>query len=112
MPIFKTRSFWLAAVMTLICSVAGVLLAKLPYVNLIGALVIVLLLGITMQLAPAGLRSEASTGVGFISNKFLRLGIYPTGVPPRPCQTRCRRGQDHPGGGLCGGLNHCFNLLA
>lgn len=61
--------------MTLICSVAGVLLAKLPYVNLIGALVIALLLVITMQLAPAGLRSEASTGVGFISNKFLRLGI-------------------------------------
>ncbi len=75
MQIFKTRSFWLAAVMTLICSVAGVLLAKLPYVNLIGALVIALLLGIAMQLAPAGLRSEASTGVGFISNKFLRLGI-------------------------------------
>ena len=75
MQIFKTRSFWLAAVMTLICSVAGVLLAKFPYVNLIGALVIALLLGITMQLAPAGLRSEASTGVGFISNKFLRLGI-------------------------------------
>ena len=75
MQIFKTRSFWLAAVMTLICSVAGVLLAKLPYVNLIGALAIALLLGITMQLAPAGLRSEASTGVGFISNKFLRLGI-------------------------------------
>lgn len=75
MQIFKTRSFWLAAVMTLICSVAGVLLAKLPYVNLIGALVIALLLGIAMQLAPAGLCSEASTGVGFISNKFLRLGI-------------------------------------
>lgn len=75
MQIFKTRSFWLAAVMTLICSVAGVLLAKLPYVNLIGALVIALLLGIAMQLAPAGLRSEASTSVGFISNKFLRLGI-------------------------------------
>ena len=42
----KTRSFWIAAIMTLICSVAGVLLAKLPYVNLIGALVIALLLGI------------------------------------------------------------------
>lgn len=90
MQIFKTRSFWLAAVMTLICSVAGVLLAKLPYVNLIGALVIALLLGIAMQLAPAGLRSEASTGVGFISNKFLRLGIIllgfastlPNSLPP------------------------------
>lgn len=48
MSIIKTKSFWLAAVMTLICAVAGVLLAKLPYVNLIGALVIALLLGIAM----------------------------------------------------------------
>ena len=64
-----------AAIMTLICSVAGVLLAKLPYVNLIGALVIALLLGIAMQLTPASLRNEAQGGIGFISNKFLRLGI-------------------------------------
>lgn len=71
----KTRSFWIAAIMTLICSVAGVLLAKLPYVNLIGALVIALLLGIAMQLTPASLRNEAQGGIGFISNKFLRLGI-------------------------------------
>lgn len=75
MQIFAKKSFWLATIMTLICSVAGVLLAKLPYVNLIGALVIALLLGIAMQLTPAGLRNEASTGIGFISNKFLRLGI-------------------------------------
>ncbi|MBB1078740.1 putative sulfate exporter family transporter [Limosilactobacillus sp. STM2_1] len=75
MSIMKTRSFWLAAIMTLICSVAGVLLAKLPYVNLIGALVIALLLGIAMQLTPASLRNEAQGGIGFISNKFLRLGI-------------------------------------
>ena len=53
MSIMKTKSFWIAAIMTLICSVAGVLLAKLPYVNLIGALVIALLLGIAMQLTPA-----------------------------------------------------------
>ena len=71
----KTKSFWIAAIMTLICSVAGVLLAKLPYVNLIGALVIALLLGIAMQLTPASLRNEAQGGIGFISNKFLRLGI-------------------------------------
>lgn len=75
MSIMKTRSFWIAAIMTLICSVAGVLLAKLPYVNLIGALVIALLLGIAMQLTPASLRNEAQGGIGFISNKFLRLGI-------------------------------------
>lgn len=61
--------------MTLICAVAGVLLAKLPYVNLIGALVIALLLGIAMQLTPNKLQTEAKPGMGFISNKFLRLGI-------------------------------------
>lgn len=71
----KTKSFWLATIMTLICSVAGILLAKLPYVNLIGALVLALLLAIAMQLAPDGLRTEAKAGVGFISNKFLLLGI-------------------------------------
>lgn len=62
MSIMKTKSFWLAVIMTLICSVAGVLLAKLPYVNLIGALVLALLLGIAMQLAPAHVRTEAKPG--------------------------------------------------
>lgn len=75
MAIIKTKSFWIAAIMTLICAVAGVLLAKLPYVNLIGALVIALLLGIAMQLTPAKLQADAKVGMGFISNKFLRLGI-------------------------------------
>lgn len=75
MSIMKTRSFWLATLMTLVCAVAGVLLAKLPYLNLIGALVIALLLGIALQLMPAKVQSEAHAGMGFISNKFLRLGI-------------------------------------
>ncbi len=75
MRIVKTTSFWLAATMTLFCSVAGVFLAKLPYVNLIGALVIALLLGIGMQLTPSGVRILSKDGMGFISNKFLRLGI-------------------------------------
>lgn len=72
---FKQKSFWLAAVMTVICAVAGILLAKLPYLNLIGALVIALLLGIAMQLTPQSLQDDAQAGMGFISNKFLRLGI-------------------------------------
>ncbi|WP_251548178.1 YeiH family protein [Limosilactobacillus caecicola] len=75
MTIIKQRSFWIAAIMTLICAVAGVLLAKLPYLNLIGALVIALLLGIAMQLTPQQLQDDAKGGMGFISNKFLRLGI-------------------------------------
>ncbi len=67
--IVKSKSFGLAAVMTLICSVAGIFLAKLPYVNLIGALVIALLLGISLQVLPVGVREEAAPGIG------LRLGI-------------------------------------
>ncbi|MDO4902719.1 MAG: putative sulfate exporter family transporter [Limosilactobacillus sp.] len=75
MQIFSKKSFWIASVMTLICSVLGSTLAKLPYLNLIGALVISLLLGIAMQVTPTTLRDEAKSGIGFISNKFLRLGI-------------------------------------
>lgn len=75
LSIVKTKPFWMATIMTLTCSVAGIFLAKLPYVNLIGALVIALLLGIGLQLLPAGIQEEAQAGVGFISNKFLRLGI-------------------------------------
>ena len=75
MAIIKQKSFWLAAIMTLICSVAGVLLAKLPYLKVIGALVIALILGIAMQLTPQSLQDDAKDGMGFISNKFLRLGI-------------------------------------
>ncbi len=73
--IIKTKSFWLATAMTLFCSVAGIFLAKLPYVNLIGALVIALLLGIALQITPQSVQAEAKAGMGFISNKFLRLGI-------------------------------------
>ena len=75
MEIVKTKSFRLAVAMTLMCSIAGIYLAKLPYANIIGALVLALLLGILMQLAPEKMRKEASSGMSFISNKFLRLGI-------------------------------------
>lgn len=74
LAIMKQKSFWLAAAMTLACSVAATFLAKLPYLSLIGALVISLLLGIAFQAAPKLVR-EAGPGISFISNKFLRLGI-------------------------------------
>ena len=74
MTIFKKRAFWLAALLTFICSVLGSFLAKLPYLSLIGALVLSLLLGIAFQSFPQTI-NKASSGIGFISNKFLRLGI-------------------------------------
>lgn len=74
MTIFKKRAFGLAALLTFICSVLGSFLAKLPYLSLIGALVLSLLLGIAFQSFPQTI-NKASSGIGFISNKFLRLGI-------------------------------------
>src|SRR5699024_1750384 len=74
MTIFKKRAFWLAALLTFICSVLGSFLAKLPYLSLIGALVLSLLLGIAFQSFPQTI-NKACSGIGFISNKFLRLGI-------------------------------------
>mgnify|MGYP006990362211 CR=1 FL=1 len=62
----------LIAAMTLICSVAGIFIAKLPYVNLIGALVIALLLGISLQVLPVGVREEAAPGIGFILGNFMK----------------------------------------
>ena len=35
----KTKSFWLAILTTLMCSLGGLFLSKLPYLSLIGALV-------------------------------------------------------------------------
>lgn len=52
-----------------------VLLAKLSYLKVIGALVIALILGIGMQLTPQSLQDESKAGMGLISNRFLRLGI-------------------------------------
>ena len=69
-----SRPFWGAAVLTLICAVLGSELANLPYLNLVGALVLALLLGMALQVRPQ-LVTPNLAGVGFISNKFLRLGI-------------------------------------
>lgn len=68
------RGFYYALLMTLVCSVAGTLLGGLPYLSIIGALVISLILGMLFQLYRPAI-DKAEVGIGFISNKFLRLGI-------------------------------------
>lgn len=68
------KSFYYAFGITLLCSVMGTLLGGMPYLTIIGALVISLILGMAFQLyRPVVEKSEV--GIGFISNKFLRLGI-------------------------------------
>lgn len=70
----RSYSFWLAVVMTLICAVIGTFLAQLPYLSLFGALIIALILGMFFK-SSKKLVNQASGGIAFISNKFLRLGI-------------------------------------
>lgn len=70
----KTKSFLLAFIATLSCSIAGSILKTFPGFQLIGALVIALLLGMAAQLIP-GLKSTCADGTALIGNKFLRLGI-------------------------------------
>ncbi|WP_300560038.1 putative sulfate exporter family transporter [Companilactobacillus sp.] len=71
---FFERGFIYAFLMTLVCSIIGTLLGGLPYLSIIGALVISLILGMLFQVYRPAIE-KAEVGIGFISNKFLRLGI-------------------------------------
>ncbi|MBC2024492.1 YeiH family protein [Listeria booriae] len=71
---WKETGFWIGILVTLACSLAGEYLALLPGLQLIGALVIALILGMLVQVSRTVVVS-AQPGTGFISNKFLRLGI-------------------------------------
>lgn len=68
------RGFYYALAMTLVCSLLGTVLGGLPYLSIIGALVISLILGMLFQFYRPAI-DKAEVGIGFISNKFLRLGI-------------------------------------
>lgn len=72
--IFKKRGFWIAFASTLVCSLLGKYLSLLPGLSLIGALVIALLIGMLCQISSPLIYASVD-GIGFISNKFLRLGI-------------------------------------
>lgn len=74
LSIFKTKSFWIAAAATLAASLIGKYAATLPGLKIIGAMVIALLIGMLYQFN-RNLIDSAGRGIGFISNKFLRLGI-------------------------------------
>lgn len=71
---FLSKSFVYAFFMTLICSILGTFLSQLPYLAVIGSLVLALGLGMLTQPFKKTVVT-AKQGIGFISNKFLRLGI-------------------------------------
>ncbi|MFD0898026.1 YeiH family protein [Loigolactobacillus binensis] len=74
LALFKSSRFYLAVALTLFCSLLGSFLASFPYLQVIGALVLALVLGMVLQLFQPVV-NQAKVGIGFISNKFLRLGI-------------------------------------
>lgn len=78
LSIFKKKGWYVAVVVTLLCSLAGSYLAGFPYLKVIGALVLALIFGMLLQTLPA-IKVAADEGIGFISNKFLRLGIIMLG---------------------------------
>ncbi|WP_137657306.1 YeiH family protein [Listeria newyorkensis] len=71
---WQEKGFWIGVAVTLACSLAGKYLAQIPGLQLVGALVIALILGMLVQMSRA-LVVSAQPGTSFISNKFLRLGI-------------------------------------
>lgn len=76
--IVRTNGFFVAFILTFFCALLGTFLGGLPYLSLIGALVISLILGMIFQVFPTPV-DETKEGIGFISNKFLRLGIIMLG---------------------------------
>ena len=69
-----SKGFVVAFALTLACSLLGSYLAKLPYISVIGALVLSLVLGMICQVFRPAIE-YGRAGIGFISNKFLRFGI-------------------------------------
>ena len=73
-----SKLYWRRAsiglIVTLVCSIAGQFLAKLPGFSLIGHLVLALVLGMCLQFARS-LTAAAQQSTPFIANKFLRAGI-------------------------------------
>lgn len=70
----KIKNFLIAVLVTLLCSLLGKYLASFNALKLIGHLVLALLLGMIFQIFKLN-DEKYHKSIGFISNKFLRLGI-------------------------------------
>lgn len=74
-----SKTFIAAFIIALISAICAQYLATLPYLRVIGGMVLSLILGIIFQFLPQ-VKTKAAKGMAFISNKFLRLGIILLGV--------------------------------
>lgn len=75
----KTRGFILGLVITLIIALAAKAFSLIPYLDIMGQLVIAILIGIVWR-ASAGVPAIAEEGIHFASKKLLRLGIILLGM--------------------------------
>lgn len=72
--LLRSKHFLLAFAIVLLCSIGGKYLSGFKGFSLVGHLVIALILGMILQVVPSA-KHAGKHGAGFISNKFLRLGI-------------------------------------
>lgn len=74
LKILKTKQFYIAVIITVLASLLGKYLSTFPILKVVGAMVISLLIGMLINIFKP-IKDIMGQGVGFISNKFLRLGI-------------------------------------
>lgn len=75
----KQLGFFLGIGITLLIAIAAKYLAQLPFLSIMGQLVIAILIGITWR-ATVGIPEQAIAGANFSSKKLLRFGIILLGM--------------------------------
>lgn len=75
----KSTGFILGIGMTLVIAIAAKLLASVPYLNIMGQLVLAIVLGMLWR-ATIGMPTRAAAGITFANKKLLRLGIILLGM--------------------------------
>ncbi|WP_310833134.1 YeiH family protein [Paenibacillus pedocola] len=75
----RVRGFSEGLLLTLLLAVAAKYIAQLPFLSIMGQLVLAILLGIVLR-AVAGAPSRAVAGIQFSSKKLLRAGIILLGL--------------------------------
>lgn len=80
MDILKTKNFYLVALFTVLASLSAKYIAEVAIFKIFGHLVVALVIGMITQKFLQESVKKVSKELGFISNKFLRLGIILLGT--------------------------------
>lgn len=80
MEILKNKKFYLVVILTFLFSIASKFISEIGFLKIFGHLVIALIFGMVFQIFFKNYVPEIKKEIGFISNKFLRLGIILLGT--------------------------------